>query len=125
MDLKRVRPDEPVTAAWANALIDALVPLTRWTASFPLEIRSGPSGYGLHLARETKIEVFELAEDLVSGSTASANILWHNGDDWTTADTRSITVADPLGTFEGVTGDRGIAMFHNQSGLWIVLQLQC
>lgn len=114
-----------MTADWANTLVDAVRALSRWSASFPLELSTGPSGYRLRLAREIKIEIFELAEDLTSGSTASANILWYDGSLWSQADTHAITVADPLGTYEGTTGDRGIALFHNQSGLWSILQLQC
>lgn len=124
-DLRRVRPDEEVTADWANAVVDAVRALGRWSASFPLELSTGPSGYRLRLATQIKIEVFELTEDLASGSTASAAILWYDGTVWAQADTHAITVVDSLGTFEGMTGDRGIALFHDQSGLWLILQLQC
>ena len=125
IELRHVRPDEPVTAQWANALVEAVRALSRWSAAFPLELSTGPSGYRLHLVQQIKIEVFELSEDLSSGSTAAADIVWYDGALWTQASTDAITVADPLGTFEGASGDRGIALFHSQSGLWLILQLQC
>lgn len=125
IDLRRVRPGEPVTHRWANAVVDALSAQSRFSVAFPLELSRDKAGTRLRLTRETVIEVFELTEDLTSGSEAGAKILAYDGASWADAATAPITVADPLGTFEGSAGDRGMALFHPSSGLWIVLQLEC
>ena len=123
--LKRVSPGEPITAAWANAITDEVSAIGRFSAAPPLELSRDAAGYRIKLATLLKIEVFELSEDLASGSSAEANILAFDGTSWNPAATATIVVVDALGSFEGTLGDRGIAFLHRQSSLWIVLQLQC
>jgi len=91
----------------------------------PLELSRDAAGYRIRLATLEKIELFELTEDLSAGSSAAADVLAFDAAAWNPAATASILVTDPIGSFEGLIGDRGIAMLHRQSGLWLVLQLQC
>lgn len=124
-ELRRVRSGEEITSDWANALVDAVTALGQITAAYPLEVSRDAAGLRLSLAAGLKIELVELTSDLNSGGEATAKILVRDGDDWVDAATSEIDVEDPLGTFEGATGDRALVLFHRQSGKWLVLQLEC
>jgi len=122
---RRVEPGEPITAEWANSIAEAVSALEHLSVSPPLELSRDSAGFRLGLAQLTRIELFELTEDLIAGSSAEAEILAHDGMDWLPANTHPIVVVDALGTFDGMAGDRGITWFHSQSGQWIIMQLEC
>ncbi len=124
-ELHRVRPGDPVTARAFNALVDAVRPLGRMTATPPLSVSRDAAGVRIALAWVPRWEVVELTESLSTGGTASAKIKWYDGNDWVDAGLEPITVVDALGTFEGAASDRAIAFFHQQSGLWVVVQVVC
>ena len=124
-----VRKGEPITADLVNQIIDRLNAQNLRVAS-PLEISQTAGGdrvisigYGFDLWC-----VFELTADLNRGGNAAAKILWDQNQAGTwalDADTSAIAVYDAVGTFQGVTGDRGLAAYDRQSGLWVVWNLFC
>lgn len=127
--IKRVAKGDLIRAEHIDALWDAIESLN-FTVAAPLTItgsKAGPRvislGYGYDLAC-----VFELLVDLNRGSNARSKILWDENQAGTwaiDADTAEIYVYDAIGTFQGVTGDRGIAKYDRQSGLWVVENLFC
>lgn len=127
--IPNVRKGEPITADLVNSIIDRLNAQDLGVAS-PLAITETAGGrrvislgYGYDLWC-----VFELLVDLNRGSNARSKILWdaNQAGTWSIdADTAEIYVYDAIGTFQGVTGDRGIAKYDRQSGLWVVENLFC
>lgn len=109
-------------AALARADDDSLPQIT---ATPPLEVRRRPGGWHLSLAAPQHTALVELTAELSIGSSATAKVLWYQGDDWTEADTTELVVHDALGTFEGSPGSKALVAFDCQSGQWIVWQLQC
>lgn len=127
-NLQRVRRGDAITADWANAVVAAVESLQRLSVAAPLQLSRDTTGTRLSMAAGLRIELFELLEDLAAGSSAAAKILWFDGTDWVDAATHDIVVYDAIGTFNGVTGDRGAAFFHRQAklaGQWVILQLEC
>lgn len=127
-NLQRVRRGDTITADWANAVVAAVESLQRLSVAAPLQLSHDCAGRRLSLAPGLRIEVFELLEDIAAGSSAAAKILWFDDTVWAGAGTHDIVVYDAIGTFNGVTGDRGIAFFHKQAkpaGQWVILQLEC
>lgn len=127
--IKRVAKGDLIRAEHIDALWDAIESLN-FTVAAPLTItgsKAGPRvvslGYGYDLWC-----VFELTADLNRGGNATAQILWdqNQAGTWSiNGDTAAITVYDAVGTFQGVTGDRGLAAYDRQSGLWVVWNLFC
>lgn len=128
MPIPHVQDGELITSEVFNALIDAVNALELRVAS-PLEIKKMPGGgqvislgYGFDLSC-----VCELTEDLASAGSAEAKILWdeNQAGTWATdADTEHITVYAPT-DMSGVTGDRVLAKYDRQSGLWLAYQKDC
>ena len=100
-------------------------PQPQLTAAPPLEVRRQPGGWHLCLAAPQHTALVELTAELSLGSSATAKVLWHQGDDWTEADTAEVVVHDALGTFEGSPGHKALVSFDRQSGQWLIWQLQC
>lgn len=126
--LQRVRRGDAITADWANAVVEAVENLRRLSVAAPLQLSHDSAGRRLSLSPGLRIELFELLEDLAAGSSASARILWFDGTTWNAAASHDIVVYDAVGSFNGVTGDRGIVFFHQQAkpaGQWVILQLEC
>jgi len=127
-NLQRVRRGDAITADWANAVVEAVESLRRLSVAAPLQLSHDSAGRRLSLAPGLRIEVFELLEDIAAGSSAAAKILWFDDTDWSDAATHDIVVHDAIGSFNGQTGDRGIAFYHRQAklaGQWVILQLEC
>jgi len=131
--LKRLRPNDAVSPALYNALVDAIETLRaplrtsqggKLTASFPLEIHKHPGGAHISLAYTEREAFVELTSTLTSGGSASVKVLSYKGG-WSQADTDEVVVHDAVGTMEGDVGDKALVKFHRQSGLWLVWQLQC
>ena len=91
----------------------------------PLQLSRGAASYRLSLADWPKIELFELNEDLMAGGSAEASVLAFDGTDWQPAATQTIVVHDAVGSFDALSGSRGVTWFHRQSGMWLVMQLEC
>lgn len=76
-----------------------------------------------------KIEVFELTASLSAGGSATADRLIWDGNSWEPVDASDplpeLTVYDATDSISGSSGDIGVAFFHGQSGLWVILQLAC
>jgi hypothetical protein len=128
MALERVKRGDPISHEWANALVDAINAL-QITVSPPLQItKSARGGLVLSIAYGFDLTcVCELLEDLAAGGDAEAKILWDKDQagTWATdADTETIQVYAPT-DMEGVTGDRVLAKFDRQSGLWLAWQKDC
>lgn len=127
--LKKVRRGDAIKAEHINAIIERLDELEIRAAS-PLQItRVQGSGALISLGFGFDLFcVFELTSQLNPGSYADAKILWDVGKAGTwgeDGDTTTIQVNDAIETFTGEVGDRGIAKFDRQSGLWVVLNLKC
>lgn len=131
MPLERVKPGQTIEAAHFNALVDAINAM-ELRAAAPLAITKTASGgtvVSLGFGYDEFV-VFELTEDLEEDSgvrTASAKILWDlaQAGTWDTdADTDEIEVYAATNA-TGTSGDRGIAKFDRQSGLWLILDLDC
>jgi hypothetical protein len=116
--LKRVRPGMPVTAASYNALVDAVNALAGVSGALPIEVRHHPGGTVISLAYQEKEAVCELLAAMSAGGSAAAKLLAHDGVSWVDADTAEITVHDAIGSFEFNPGDRVLARFNRQAGLW-------
>lgn len=126
--LRHVRPGEPISAAMFNALVDAVQRLEMLSVAAPLEIKTYSNGQRvISLNALDLICVCELTETLSEGGSADADVLWDDGHAGTwavAADTSSITVYAPT-NMSGSSGDRVIAKFDRQSGLWLALQKDC
>ncbi len=129
--LPRLPGNAVVSAAHFNALAEAVASLqaqrraaaANVTAAFPLEVRRGPGGAHLSLAWTERTAVVELTSDLSAGGSATAQPVIYDGFDWIAEETGEITVYDALNAMDGLTGERALAWFHRQSGLWIIWQL--
>jgi hypothetical protein len=128
MPIQRVRKGEPIRADLINQIIDALNSF-ELRAAAPLQISKAVGG-GLMISLGFGYDlvcVCELTENLAEGGDATAKVLWDESQAGTwaiDADTDEITVYAPT-NLSGTTGDRVIAKFDRQSGLWIVLQKDC
>lgn len=126
--IPHVRKGQKIEADHINALIDAINALTL-TAAAPLQITRSPGGgsvISLGFGFD-ELCVCELTADLSAGGNATANIVYDRARAGTwaeTADTAEITVY-AVTDMSGTTGDRVIAKFDRQSGLWIALQKDC
>lgn len=123
--LRRVEPDQPVSATSFNGLVDAVNQLRSIRGAFPIEVRRHPGGVQVSLAVQEKEAVVQLTSALSSGGSASAKILHFNGTDWVAAETDPIRVYDAIGSMEGRVNSHALCRFHRQSGRWIVWQLEC
>lgn len=126
--LRHVRPGEPISAALFNALVDAVQKLEMLNVAAPLEIKTYSNGQRIiSLNALDLICVCELTATLSEGGSATAKVLWddaHAGTWAIDADTATITVYAPT-NMSGASGDRVIAKFDRQSGLWLALQKDC
>ncbi len=122
--IPEVRSGEPITAAWANALVRAIRRALRVTVAYPLELQQGQHGTHVRLAHQSEPRLFELSDTLSAGSSAPAGRLRFDASDWTTSG-ETETLYDSLGTFSGTSGDRAWAFFSRESGRWEILQLEC
>lgn len=125
--LERIRPGQPISAEWANALLAELERLRRWSVGPPLRMVAGQSGVGLAASREAEPQLIELLGALAAGGSAPAKrLLWSESSAaMVDLDAANITVFDALGTFVGGAGDRGYAFFNRAAGRWELLQLAC
>lgn len=125
--LDRIRPGEPISAEWANAVLAELERLRRWAVGAPLRMSAGEAGASLALPRESEPQMIELLGALAAGGSATAKRLrWSESmAAFVDLDAANITVFDALGTFVGGVGDRGYAFFNRGSGRWELLQLAC
>lgn len=128
MPLERVKPGQTIEAAHFNALVDAINAM-ELRAAAPLAITKTASGgtvVSLGFGYDETC-VCELTDDLAEGGSATAKILWDlaQAGTWAVdADTEEITVYAPT-NMSGVTGDRVLAKFDRQSGLWLIWQKDC
>lgn len=124
-ELREVRPGEPVTAAWANAVLRGVRQALRLTVAAPLQMQRGSSGVHLSLALWPRWELCELTADLSAGSSATAHRKTFDGTDWIDAVVEEIEVFDSIGDKIGSEGDRLWAFFSTASGRWEIVQLAC
>lgn len=131
MPLPRVKPGQVIEADHFNQLVDAINAMELRVAA-PLAITKSAAG-GTVVSMGfgyDEFVVFELLEDLEDDAgvrAADAKILWDTlqAGEWATdADTAEITVYAAT-NMTGTSGDRGIAKFDRQSGLWLILDLDC
>lgn len=126
--IPRVRKGDLIEADVINQLIDAVNAFSIRAAA-PLQVsKAVGGGYTISLGYGyDELCVCELTETLAEGGNAAANILWDESQAGTwavSADTSAIEVYAPT-NMSGVSGDRVIAKFDRQSGLWIALQKDC
>lgn len=126
-ELREVAPGEPVTAAWANALVRAARRALNITVAEPLEVRADHSGVNLSLSTWPRWELCELTTTLFAGGQAQARLQTFDfaTSQWIDLGAEEITVHDSLGDKHGVAGRRAWIYFSPVSGRWEIVQLQC
>lgn len=109
--LKRVAKGERVTADWANSIVDVVS-----------QVRDAVARVERALYERVEALV-ELTSDLSMGGSANAKVLWRDGDPntWKDGATHEITIYDAVGKLEAVAGDRFIARYMKQPGIWVAL----
>lgn len=128
MPIPRVKVGDLITADLFNMLIDAINAM-ELTAAAPLQLSKSAAG-GMTISLGFGYDetcVCELLEDLAESGDAEAKILWDKNQAATwdiDADTETIQVY-AVTDMSGVTGDRVIAKFDRQSGLWLAWQKDC
>ncbi|MGE0609283.1 MAG: hypothetical protein AB7O62_19485 [Pirellulales bacterium] len=125
LQLPRVLPGQPITAAAFNALVEAVNRLSAIGGSYPIEVRRHPAGVQISLAVQDREALVELTSSLSGGGSATAKILHFDGSTWIDAQTDPIRVHDVIGSMEGNVSDHALCRFHRQSGRWLVWQLEC
>ena len=129
--IPRVRKGDLIEADVINQLIDAVNAFSIRAAA-PLQVSKAVGG-GIVISLGFGYDewcVFELTSDLEDDAgvrMADAKIIWCEEQDglWDVdADTEEIT--DHAATnMTGTTGQRGIAKFDRQSGLWLIVDKDC
>lgn len=110
-----VTKGQPVTADWANSLVTALQRAIG-------EIDRLKAQVDIALAQRLDA-VVELTSDLSMGGSANAKVLYRDteANTWKDGATHEITIYDAVGNIEARAGDRFIAKFIRQQGIWVVL----
>jgi|GEM_PF-1316073 len=110
-----VRPGQSITADWANSLVAKIASLEGQISALQTALRDS-----LYHRLDA---VVELTNDLSMGGSANAKVLRRDGDlnTWKDAATREITVYDAVGNIEAKAGERFIARYLKQQGIWVVL----
>jgi len=118
------RPGQKPSAAFLKEMQDQLYAARGVSTDGPIVSENGPWGPAFGLERSTiDLRRFVLAEDLLSGDSADANILIFDNDtlQWTITG-ESFTVYDSLGSADGSTklkeGQFGFAKWFGDNGLW-------
>lgn len=124
--LREVQPGEPVTAHWANGLLQWIQRALKISVAFPLEMQQGEHGTHIRLAYVQEDKLIELTEDLSAGGSAMAKRLIFDEGDWVDMSTAEIEVFDSVGgSRDGASGDRGWAFYSRDSGRWELKVLGC
>ncbi len=126
-EFREVAPGQPVTASWANALVQAVRRALRVSASAPLEARADATGINLSLSTWPRWELCELTTTLSAGGQAQARLKTYSfaTSSWVNLGSEEITIHDSLGDKNGAVGRRAWINFSPVSDRWEVIQLQC
>lgn len=113
--LQRVTKGQPVSADWANAIVDTLVQLSDALARLERSLY------------ERTDALVELTSDLPMGGEATAKVLYRDDEPntWKDAATREITVYDAIGGMQAESGDKALVKYNKQAAIWIVWQVVC
>src|SRR5690348_3203024 len=69
LTLKKVSPGEPITADWANALIDAVLALGRIVGVAPVQVQTSEAGTLISIAGLPRLDLVELKDTLEPSDT--------------------------------------------------------
>lgn len=131
MPIPRVKRGQVIEADHFNALVDAINAMELRVAAPLVMTKTNSGGQVIALGfGYDEICVCELTADLADDAgvrTATAKILWDKDQAGTwdiDADTDEIDVYAAT-NMTGATGDRCIAKFDRQSGLWLLVDKDC
>ncbi len=122
--LRKVAAGEPISAEWANAIVDAIGRLARLTGVAPIRVSSDDAGTTVSLSNQPRLDLIELQDTLQSGDIDKESRRFafdpSATDHWIDADDLLQHTADPQqGLY--LAGERHLAFFHPAAGQRIPL----
>lgn len=123
-NIQKVAPGEPITAEWANALVDAVLGLGRIVGVAPVQVQYSDVGVQISLASLPRFDLVELQDTIEPLDTdKQAKRLSFDPsetDPWIDADQTLDHTADPQqGLY--LAGERHLTFFHAGAGQRIPL----
>jgi len=118
-NLRRVDPGEPITADWANALVDAIAALSRIVGVPPVQVQTGPGGTQIALPPLARFDLVELNDTIGPGDTDMQAERFAfdpaSSDKWIDTHQTLEHTADPQrGLY--LAGERHLTFFHPAAG---------
>ncbi len=117
--LRKVSPGEPISADWANALVDAVLGLARIVGVPPVAVQHSELGTQISIAHLPRFDLIELVDTIESLDVdkQAKQFRYDSGetDKWIDANQTLEHTADPQhGLY--LAGERHLAMFHPAAG---------
>ncbi len=118
-NLRRVDPGEPITADWANALVDAIAALGRIVGVPPVQVQTGPNGTQIGLPPLARFDLVELNDTIEPGDIDKQAERFAfdptSTDKWIDTNQALEHTADPQrGLY--LAGERHLTFFHPAAG---------